>query len=271
MPLPSSGAISLNSIHVEAGGTSASMASLNDSDIRSMIGKSSGASNSFSEYYGISNTEPNVDYVGRIYTTGNGFPAGNANFSSGTKVIVVCMELATTEAVSANTYCNISGIGNLSLAARLKAGNPGGDVAVYYVETSVSGTRYVSGNGGGGRSVIDIYEITSDYNSATPTATATATTNSNPSQSGSITVNGDYNGVTFIAGRGHYGDNTVSPTTDITMNQIKLEIATSHFSIVDNSTPNGNQTYTVTSDETVRAQAYNAYNGVWVMAAANFK
>ena len=51
MPLPSSGAISLNQIHVEAGGSSGSQAALNDADIRSMIGKSSGASNAFSEYY----------------------------------------------------------------------------------------------------------------------------------------------------------------------------------------------------------------------------
>ena len=54
MPLPSSGAISLNQIHIEAGGSSGSQASLNDADIRAMIGKSSSASNAFSEYRGVS-------------------------------------------------------------------------------------------------------------------------------------------------------------------------------------------------------------------------
>ena len=39
MPLPSSGAISLNQIHVEAGGANNSLCSLNDSDIRGMIAK----------------------------------------------------------------------------------------------------------------------------------------------------------------------------------------------------------------------------------------
>ena len=34
MPLQSSGSISLNEIHIEAGGTSATQASLDDSDIR---------------------------------------------------------------------------------------------------------------------------------------------------------------------------------------------------------------------------------------------
>jgi hypothetical protein len=55
MALQSSGAISLNDIHVEAGGSSGTSASINDSDIRGLIGKSSGATMSFSEWYGASN------------------------------------------------------------------------------------------------------------------------------------------------------------------------------------------------------------------------
>ena len=55
MPLPSSGSpISLNQMHVEAGGTSGTQCSINDSDIRALIGKSSGAQSSFSEFYGAS-------------------------------------------------------------------------------------------------------------------------------------------------------------------------------------------------------------------------
>jgi len=54
MPLQSSGAISLNQIHVEAGGSSGSQASINDADIRALIGKSSGATMSFNEWYGAS-------------------------------------------------------------------------------------------------------------------------------------------------------------------------------------------------------------------------
>lgn len=54
MALQTSGPISLNDIHVEAGGTSGTQASLNDSDIRGLINKASGAQNSFSEYYGAS-------------------------------------------------------------------------------------------------------------------------------------------------------------------------------------------------------------------------
>jgi len=54
MTLPASGAISLNEIHVEAGGSSGSLCGVNDADIRDLIGKSSGASMSFSEWYGVS-------------------------------------------------------------------------------------------------------------------------------------------------------------------------------------------------------------------------
>lgn len=52
MALQTSGAISLNDIHVEAGGTSGTTVSLNDEDIRGLISKTSGASMSFSEWYG---------------------------------------------------------------------------------------------------------------------------------------------------------------------------------------------------------------------------
>lgn len=56
MTLQNSGAISLNQIHIEAGGYSGTTASLNDADIRGLIGKSSGATMSFNEWYGAANT-----------------------------------------------------------------------------------------------------------------------------------------------------------------------------------------------------------------------
>jgi len=54
MALQTSGAISLNQIHVEAGGSSGSIVSINDSDVRALIGKASGAASSFSQFYGAS-------------------------------------------------------------------------------------------------------------------------------------------------------------------------------------------------------------------------
>jgi len=46
------GTISLNQIHVEAGGTSGTKCSINDSDIRGLIDKTSAATMSFSEWRG---------------------------------------------------------------------------------------------------------------------------------------------------------------------------------------------------------------------------
>lgn len=54
MALQTSGAISLNDIHVEAGGTTGTLASINDADIRGLISKTAGTTMSFSEWYGAS-------------------------------------------------------------------------------------------------------------------------------------------------------------------------------------------------------------------------
>jgi len=51
MTTPTSGAISLNQLHVEAGGTSGTSVSLNDSDVRRLKDGSSGVSSTFSSFY----------------------------------------------------------------------------------------------------------------------------------------------------------------------------------------------------------------------------
>ena len=66
MALQTSGQISLNDIHQEVGGTSASQVSINDADVRALIGKGSGASMSFIEWYGASS----VSYWGSTFSRG---------------------------------------------------------------------------------------------------------------------------------------------------------------------------------------------------------
>ena len=53
--IPSSGTIRLDQIHTEAGGTSGTACSLNEADIRGLIGKSANSSMAFSEWYGAVN------------------------------------------------------------------------------------------------------------------------------------------------------------------------------------------------------------------------
>ena len=69
MALQTSGAISLNDIHIEAGGSSGTQASINDADIRNLISKASGAQMAFSEWYGAS-AGPTLQYTstGTTYT-----------------------------------------------------------------------------------------------------------------------------------------------------------------------------------------------------------
>ena len=68
MALPSSGAISLNAIHVEAGGSAGTSASINDSDIRGLISKGSGVQMSFTEWYGASRTVWTTNLTVGVFT-----------------------------------------------------------------------------------------------------------------------------------------------------------------------------------------------------------
>lgn len=68
MPLPSSGAISLNQMHIEVGGTSGTTCSLNDNDIRGLIpNRPSGALSRFSDFHG------------RSFNVGTQILSGNAS------------------------------------------------------------------------------------------------------------------------------------------------------------------------------------------------
>ena len=80
MPIAGSGAISLNDFHVEAGGSSGTNCSINDSDIRGLIGKSAGASMAFNEWYGASATLNTSDVYGCVTYSGS---AGDQSVNTG--------------------------------------------------------------------------------------------------------------------------------------------------------------------------------------------
>lgn len=80
MALQTSGAISLNDIHVEAGGASGTTASINDADIRALIGKASGATMSFSEWYGASAAYYREEMVPDYWTVSSPY---NTSYNSG--------------------------------------------------------------------------------------------------------------------------------------------------------------------------------------------
>jgi len=244
MALPSSGQISLNQIHIEAGGSSGSQAAMNDSDIRAMIGKGSTSQNAFSEYYGISAAAPSATYKGRILTTSDGFPAGYVSLSSGTKVVVVALAMPGYQ----NTYCNLGGS-----AMTLAASNAvNGMSAVYYKATSASGSTYISGNGGSGRSVGYVWEITG-YSSSTPYSTAaTKSPNNTSGYSHTISLSTQYNGVTIGAGVTEdtipANNNNVTVSNQDQLLQIDLELATNHYSWKDENTGTGTTSHVCTQN-----------------------
>lgn len=86
MTLPSSGSISLNQMHIEVGGSSGSTVSINDSDIRALIGKGSGATMSFSEWYGASSFTAETQLV--ITPANSGIKFSSPSFSTYTSGIV---------------------------------------------------------------------------------------------------------------------------------------------------------------------------------------
>lgn len=110
MPLQASGAISLNDIHVEAGGTSGTQASINDTDIRGLINKASGVTMSFSEWYGASASTVITVTQGTLsqqFSTTRGFedatPTGSVsptNVNGSTLTLMTIKRLARTNASS---------------------------------------------------------------------------------------------------------------------------------------------------------------------------
>lgn len=180
MALQTSGAISLNDIHQEAGGSNGTQCSLNDTDIRDLIGKSSGAQNSFNEYYGASAGQPFTLTIGsnakRYVVYSQAFAAGwdgngllTVNISSGVYVwsddpddYALIISGSYPNGIRVNNYGYIMGRGgddpnlskyNVGALAYDYQNKHGGD-AIYISASGVTidnkSTGYILGGGGAG-------------------------------------------------------------------------------------------------------------------------
>ena len=159
MTLPSSGTISLNQIHVEAGGSSGSTASINDSDIRVLIGKSSEASMSFNEWYGASR-EITLTSETLINSQSNRQEVTTSSFIStnGTLIIPedfwVWSDSTSTAGLIVDTQnATIKNYGKIIGKGGSNNGTDGGDA----ISITASGVTiinysgaYIAGGGGGG-------------------------------------------------------------------------------------------------------------------------
>lgn len=79
MALQSSGQISLNDLHVEAGGTSGTQASMNDSDIRGLLNAAANSQMTFSGFYGASSSILSTTMTVGSYTDNNAYIATTSN------------------------------------------------------------------------------------------------------------------------------------------------------------------------------------------------
>ena len=84
MALQSSGQISLNDLHVEAGGTSGTQASMNDSDIRGLVSAAANSQMTFSSFYGASADYSTTMTVGSLIITGD-YGSSSYGFNDGSE------------------------------------------------------------------------------------------------------------------------------------------------------------------------------------------
>lgn len=109
MALQTTGAISLNDIHEEVGGTTGTTVSLNDADVRDLIGKASGATSSFSEFYGASSFTPGLVAKTTAYGTAGAISTSNTTYTQAA-IDIFWRRVGTNNAViSVSGYVNAAG------------------------------------------------------------------------------------------------------------------------------------------------------------------
>lgn len=165
MALQTSGQISLNEIHVEAGGSSGTQVTINDSDVRDLISASSASEMEFADFYGASN-----EIVLTSGGTVNGIPQRKqitvSSFisSGGTlripSTIWVWSDSTSTAALTIDIPCKIINDGIIFGQGGNGGSNTGNGSAggpAIKINSGVSGVTitnssgaYIAGGGGGG-------------------------------------------------------------------------------------------------------------------------
>ena len=138
MALQTTGAISLNDLHLEAGGTSGTECSFNDQDIRDMLGKVANAQSSFLEFYGASSK----DFAYREYVFS---PKLRENVGTSQTVTLPSNNISEGDVLVAIFYDNSGVTLNGSDIATLS--NPTGTGAKPWTTAGTYVDRWTSGSG----------------------------------------------------------------------------------------------------------------------------
>lgn len=138
MALPTSGTITLDDIHVEVGGVTGTLCSINDTDIRALISSTAGTTVSFDDYYGASASK-SIQFD--IEGGGGGIGDLNSQKGAGGSTRV------TYDLSSTRTFNLYAGGRGQNGGASNEAGGGG---AASYVTTSGTNFGVTVGVGGGG-------------------------------------------------------------------------------------------------------------------------
>ena len=170
MALPTSGPLTLDQIHIEAGGSSGTLCSLNDADIRGIINKSVNASNAFSEYRGQSaetslptggsqiNGQVQLkeitvsDYISSGETLR--IPSSMWVWSDSTSTPALIIDISCT-VINDGKVIGKGGEGGWGFSTGPTAGGPAISVTASGVTITNSSGAYIAGGGGGGGAYSD--------------------------------------------------------------------------------------------------------------------
>ena len=131
MALPASGTLSLNEIHIEAGGTTATEAGINDADIRGLISKSSGTAMSFNEWYGASSLLTLTAQSNTIVSNSStSITATTPSFAAGDIALVTIFKLSNSNSGTPGTPTGFTSIATATATAYIS--NKGGNTYYYY-------------------------------------------------------------------------------------------------------------------------------------------
>lgn len=228
MALQSSGQITLDDIHVEAGGTTGTQASINDADIRGLISATSGSEMQFSDWYGASSS---ASFVGS-YTRQINQSDALSYIDSSTPINVTTagvqagdlVVIAITSDDKLDVDATLTGMTLTNLAGSTNLQSPG-VILRYGIWQSGNSNPYVSsyGTGEGGRPAVVLASIfrntnTSLLNSAT--ATGTAGMPDSPSLS-------SVSGTKLIVSTGHLDDDYVASSAGSGYTLATMEAASS--------------------------------------------
>ena len=204
MALPASGTLSLNEIHIEAGGTTATEAGINDADIRGLISKSSGTAMSFNEWYGASAF---LTLTAQSNTIVNNFSssitATTPSFAAGDIALVTIFRLYTSGGAYPTTPTGFTSIA--TRAADGYTSNKGGNTFYYhrmntcYKVLTAGDTSITSTSFGNNTMSVEVYR---------PSTTITTVAAQDLSSAYSNTINCSASSVATIAFGASNGNHT---------------------------------------------------------------